>query len=63
MEGDSNGSKSSYEPVLRSYIWMAYSLCVQTSSEAHPASYPMSTRDILREVNRGRGVSLAAHPI
>jgi hypothetical protein len=25
-EGDSSGSKSSYEPVLHSYIWMTYSV-------------------------------------
>jgi hypothetical protein len=24
-EGDGNGSKSSYGPMLHSYIWMAYS--------------------------------------
>jgi hypothetical protein len=34
------------------------SLCVQTSSEAHPASYPMS---ISTGVKRGRGVTLTTH--
>jgi hypothetical protein len=31
--------------------------CVQTSSESHPASYPLSTG-----VNRGRGMTLTTHP-
>jgi hypothetical protein len=38
------------------------SLCAQTSSEAHPASYPMGTRDPFPGVKRGRGVKLTTHP-
>jgi hypothetical protein len=38
------------------------SLCVQTSSEVHPASYPMSTGGPFREVKRGRKVTLTTHP-
>jgi len=34
------------------------SLCVQTSSEVHPVSYPMGTG-----VQRGRGVTLITHLI
>jgi hypothetical protein len=37
------------------------SLCVQTSSEAHPASYPMGTEVLSRGVKRGRGVTLTTH--
>jgi hypothetical protein len=38
------------------------SLCVQTSSEAHPASCPMSTAAPLPGVKRGRGVTLTTNP-
>jgi hypothetical protein len=38
------------------------SLCVQTGSEAHPASYPVGTGGPFPGVKRGRGVSLTAHP-
>jgi hypothetical protein len=38
------------------------SLCVQTSSEAHPAAYPMGTGGSLAGVQRGRGVMLTTHP-
>jgi hypothetical protein len=34
------------------------SLCVQTGSEAHPASYPMGTWDPFLGVKRGRDVTL-----
>jgi hypothetical protein len=37
------------------------SLCVQTSSEVHPASCPMDAAVISRGVKRGRGVMLTAH--
>jgi hypothetical protein len=37
-------------------------LCVQTSSEAHPASYPMGS-GILSSVKRGRGMMLTTHHI
>jgi hypothetical protein len=37
------------------------SLCVQTSSEAHAASYPMGTGGPFRGVKRGRGVTLTTH--
>jgi hypothetical protein len=39
------------------------SLYVHTSSEAHPASYPMGTGGPTTGVKRGRGVTLATHPI
>jgi hypothetical protein len=39
------------------------SLCVQTSSEAHPASYPMGIRGPFPGgVKRGRDVTLTTHP-
>jgi hypothetical protein len=38
--------------------FLSSSLCVQTSSKAHPASYPMGAG-----VKRGRGVTLTTHPI
>jgi hypothetical protein len=37
------------------------SLCVQTSSEAHPASYPMGTGGPFPQIQRGRGVKLTTH--
>jgi hypothetical protein len=36
--------------------------CVQTSIEAHPASYPMGTVGFSPGVKRGRGVTLTTHP-
>jgi hypothetical protein len=36
--------------------------CVQTSSEDHPASYPMGTEDSFPGVKRGRGMTLTTHP-
>jgi hypothetical protein len=39
------------------------SLCVQTSFEAHPASYPMGTGGPSSVVKRGRGLMLFTHPI
>jgi hypothetical protein len=37
--------------------------CVQTGSEAHPASCPMGTGGVLSlRVKRGRGVTLTTHP-
>jgi hypothetical protein len=38
------------------------SLCAQTCSEAHPASYQMGTGGPFQGVNRGRGVTLTTHP-
>jgi hypothetical protein len=35
--------------------------CVQTGSEAHPASYPMGTGVLSPGVKCGRGVTLATH--
>jgi hypothetical protein len=40
----------------------SFSLCVQTSSEAHPASYPMGIEGPFPVVKRGRGVTLTTHP-
>jgi hypothetical protein len=37
------------------------SLCVQTSSEAHPNSYPLGTGGSFPGVKRGRGVTLTTH--
>jgi hypothetical protein len=37
------------------------SVSVQTSSGAHPASYPMSTRGPFLDVNYGRGMMFADH--
>jgi hypothetical protein len=37
------------------------SLCVQTSPEAHPASYPVGTGALFLGVKRGRGVTLTTH--
>jgi hypothetical protein len=38
------------------------SLCIQSSSEVHPASYPMSTGCPFLGVKRGRGATLTTHP-
>jgi hypothetical protein len=35
-------------------------LCVQTGSEANPASYPVGTGGPFPEINRGKGVTLTA---
>jgi hypothetical protein len=40
----------------------SYSICVQTGSEAHPASCPMGTGILFPKVKRGRGVTLTTHP-
>jgi hypothetical protein len=37
--------------------------CVQTSSEAHPASCPVGTGGLFPGVKLGRGVTLTIHPI
>jgi hypothetical protein len=37
-------------------------LCVQTSSEVHPASYPMGTGGPFPGAKRDRGVTLTTHP-
>jgi hypothetical protein len=39
----------------------SFSLCVQTSYEAHPASYPTGTGGPSPEVKRGWGVTLTTH--
>jgi hypothetical protein len=39
------------------------SLCVQTGSEAHPASCTVGTEGPFPGVKRGRGVMLTTHPI
>jgi hypothetical protein len=39
------------------------SLCVQTSYEAHPASYPMGTGGSFPGKKSGQGVTLTIHPI
>jgi hypothetical protein len=40
---------------------LSSSLCVQTSSGAHPASYPMGTGGPFLGVKRGPGVTLTTH--
>jgi hypothetical protein len=40
----------------------SYSLCVQTGSEAHPASCTVGTRGLFPGLKRGRGVTLTTHP-
>jgi hypothetical protein len=40
----------------------SFGLCVQISSETHPASCPMGTGGPFPGVNRGRGVTLTTHP-
>jgi hypothetical protein len=37
------------------------SLCVETSSDAHPASYPMGTKGLFPGVKGGRDVTLITH--
>jgi hypothetical protein len=39
------------------------SSCVLTSSEKHPASYPIDTGNAFPETKRGRGVTLTTHPV
>jgi hypothetical protein len=41
----------------------ASSLYVKTSSEAHPASYPMGTGVLSPGVKLGQGVTLTTYPI
>jgi hypothetical protein len=36
--------------------------CVRTSSEAHPASYPLGTGGLFVGVICGQGVTLTTHP-
>jgi hypothetical protein len=38
------------------------SLCAQTSSDAHPAPYPVSTSGPFPGIKRGLGVTLTTHP-
>jgi len=42
--------------------YFSFSLCVQTGSGAHPASYPMVPGVLSPRVKRGRGVTLTTHP-
>jgi hypothetical protein len=41
----------------------SFSLCILTSSEAHPAFYPVSTGILSPGIKRGRGVTLTTHPL
>jgi hypothetical protein len=41
---------------------LSSSLCVQTSSETHPASYPMGRGVLSLGIKHGRGVTLTNHP-
>jgi hypothetical protein len=38
------------------------SICIQTNSEAHPASYSVDTVGSFPGVKHGRGVTLTTHP-
>jgi hypothetical protein len=40
----------------------SHSLCVQTGSEAHSASYPIGAGDPFQGIKRGRGVTLIIQP-
>jgi hypothetical protein len=40
----------------------SFNLCVQTGSEAHPASCRMGTGGTFPGAKRGRGVKLTTHP-
>jgi hypothetical protein len=40
----------------------SHNLCVQTGSEAHPASYTMGTGDPFPGEKRSQGVTLTTHP-
>jgi hypothetical protein len=42
----------------RGKTFFSITLCVQTTSEAHPASYPMGTGVLSSGVKHGRGVML-----
>jgi hypothetical protein len=41
---------------------LSSNLCVQTSSEVHPASYPMGTGVPFRWIKLGRSVTLTTQP-
>jgi hypothetical protein len=43
-------------------FWTFPLACVQTCSDAHPASYPMDTGGLSLWVKHGRGVTLITHP-
>jgi hypothetical protein len=47
----------------RQTIPFSSSLCVHTSSKAHPASYTMGTGGPFLGVKRGRGATLTTHSI
>jgi hypothetical protein len=49
-----------FNPRQRQRI-VSSSLCVKTSPEANPASYPMGTGGLCPEVKRGQGVTLTTH--
>jgi hypothetical protein len=65
------GALSDYRPDNRTIevrfpaeaVNFASSLCVQTGSEAHPASYPMGTGGSFPGGKRGRGVTLTVYPL
>jgi hypothetical protein len=54
--------RSAFDPRQRQKDFSS-SFCAQTSSEAHPASYPMGTGGPFSRVNRDRGVMLTTHPL
>jgi hypothetical protein len=53
--------RSRFDPRQRRKYFSS-SLCVQTSSVAHPASYTMGTGGLFPGVKCGRGVTLTTHP-
>jgi hypothetical protein len=54
--------RSRFDPRQRQKEFFS-SLCVQTGSGAHRASYSMGTGGPFPGEKRGRGVTLATHPI
>jgi hypothetical protein len=50
-------------PILAEGKDVSSSLCVQTGSEVHPASYPVGTAGPFLGVKCGLGVTLTTHPI
>jgi hypothetical protein len=60
-----------YDEILDLYEWSAscsglfifgtHTLCFQTISEAHPASYPTDNDGPFPEVKRDQGVTLTTH--
>jgi hypothetical protein len=59
---DWNTGRSGFDPQQRKGFFSS-SLCVETGSEAHPASCTMDTGVLFVGTKRGRDVTLITHPI